>query len=255
VVTDVHPDEVSVPDSDLETFIDELNWACPGLDIRLDEVGAWNAGLVLFGENKDGKEDLSYGKRSRLVDHQSEHGVDGLITLIGVRYTTARAEAERAVNLVQSKLGQARSKSVTRARVLAGGDIGKYENHLKTVANALDRSIEDRTVNSVAANYGSQFRSVLAVDPSHAVLPESHVLEAEVRYVCRHEMATCLEDVVLRRTELADGRHPGDECLERAAQLMAEEHGWDQARKAIEIETTNQSLEHRRYRRVPVTQH
>jgi len=45
VVTDIEPDDVDVPDADLSTFIDEVNWACPELDIRMDEVGAWNAGL------------------------------------------------------------------------------------------------------------------------------------------------------------------------------------------------------------------
>jgi len=45
VVTDMDADDVNVPDADLRTFIDEVNWACPELDIRMDEVGAWNAGL------------------------------------------------------------------------------------------------------------------------------------------------------------------------------------------------------------------
>ncbi len=250
VVTDVHPDEVTVPDADLEGFLDELNWACPGLDIKLDEVGAWNAGLVLFGENTDGGDDLSYGKRSRLIDHSVEHGVEGLLTLIGVRYTTARGEAERALNLVEKKLGRRPAKSMTKQRVLVGGDISDYGKHQRTVADALGCDPQDPTARSLAANYGSRFLSVLKAADTKSVLPNTHVLEAEVRYVCRHEMATRLEDIVMRRTEIADGCHPGDECLEYVAGIAAEELGWDQQRKNSEIEMTNRALEYRRYRRV-----
>ncbi len=44
--------------------------------------------------------------RPRLHDHESEDGLPGLVSLQGVKYTTARAVAERAIDLVGHRLGR-----------------------------------------------------------------------------------------------------------------------------------------------------
>jgi glycerol-3-phosphate dehydrogenase len=41
-----------------------------------------------------------------LHDHEAEDGIPGLVSLQGVKYTTARAVAERAVDLVVRRLGR-----------------------------------------------------------------------------------------------------------------------------------------------------
>ena len=71
----------------------EANAACPGLALNREEVVLTQCGLVLFGENRPGAEDLSYGKRSLVIDHARTDGVEGLVTLVSVRYTTARKAA------------------------------------------------------------------------------------------------------------------------------------------------------------------
>jgi glycerol-3-phosphate dehydrogenase len=95
VVYEGDPAEAEVSETDLRDFLDEINTACPWLGLERDEVGLTQCGLVLFGENRPGARDLSYGKRSLLIDHERTDGLAGLVTLIGVRYTTAREEADR----------------------------------------------------------------------------------------------------------------------------------------------------------------
>ena len=64
--------------------------------------------------------------RPRLHDHEAEDGIAGFATLQGVKYTTARAVAERAVDLVARRLGRPAVPSRTdrtllpRARPLEG---------------------------------------------------------------------------------------------------------------------------------------
>ncbi|UCF20464.1 MAG: FAD-dependent oxidoreductase, partial [Gemmatimonadota bacterium] len=60
------PDAFTVTDDELLRFIDEVNSAYPALKLTLDDVSIWNAGLVPFGENPEGAQDLRYGHRSRL---------------------------------------------------------------------------------------------------------------------------------------------------------------------------------------------
>ena len=93
------PDACTVSEQELAGFIAEINDAYPLLAINADDISIVNSGLVLFGENKPGAVHLSYGKRSRIIDHAEEHGIHGLITLLGVRYTTARREAVSAVDI------------------------------------------------------------------------------------------------------------------------------------------------------------
>jgi glycerol-3-phosphate dehydrogenase len=120
------PAAAQVSEADLRGFLAEINQACPQLDIRRDEVVLTQCGLVLFGENRPGAKDLSYGKRSLLVDHEREAGLKGLVTLIGVRYTTARVEADTAVQLICRKLGRAIPRSATASTPLVGGDIERF---------------------------------------------------------------------------------------------------------------------------------
>jgi glycerol-3-phosphate dehydrogenase len=63
--------------------------------------------------------------RPRLVDHEAADGVPGLVSVQGVKYTTARAVAERAVDRVAARLGRgaarpARPGPLSRARPLQG---------------------------------------------------------------------------------------------------------------------------------------
>ncbi len=101
------PDTMTLTESELPGFLEEINAGYP-LGLTPEDVVGWGAGLILFGENAPGATHLSYGKRSILVDHHAAHGLEGLVSLIGVRYTTARGMAERALDLICAKLGASR---------------------------------------------------------------------------------------------------------------------------------------------------
>jgi hypothetical protein len=65
-----------------------------------------NMGLTLFGSReRQGQNNMSFGKRSRLIDHKEDHDVDGLTTLIGVRAKTARCMAKKAIDMISLQLG------------------------------------------------------------------------------------------------------------------------------------------------------
>ena len=48
-----------------------------------------NADLVPFCRDERRATVLNYGKRSHVIDHARMHGVEGLMAMIGVRYTTS----------------------------------------------------------------------------------------------------------------------------------------------------------------------
>jgi glycerol-3-phosphate dehydrogenase len=232
------PDACAVTESDLQGFIDEINQAYPAIAVKRDDVLMWNSGLVLFGDNKPGAVHLSYGKRSRIVDHAREHGINGLITLIGVRYTTARREARRAVDLAVKKIGK-KARSVTPIKPIFGGEISSFEEFMRQGLTQRPAGLDVESARALLHKYGSRYRDVLHYLDENPRWVETvgatAVTKAEVVHAVRREMAEKLEDVVFRRTELGTAGHPGRQALSDCAELMAAELGWDQTRKHHEV--------------------
>lgn len=240
VVHSGSPDSFTVTADEVEGFIDEINEAYTGINLTPDDVLLWNAGLVLFGNNRTGIADLSYGKRSRIIDHAREHGVEGLLTLIGVRYTTARCEASRAVNLVCKKLGKAATKCTTATTPIHGGHFEYFDRLVKDAIKQCPFPINNKAMQSLLHNHGSEYRAVLHCLDENSLWAEtigaSSTIKAEVIHAVREEMAQKLGDVVFRRTDLGTGEHPGAAALGTCAELMATELGWNSSRIRKEIE-------------------
>lgn len=250
VVYDGNPDRMTVTEDDLESFLNEVNSALPSLGLVLDDVHLWNAGLVLFGENRPGSRDLSYGKRSMIVDHAQTDRLDGLITVIGVRYTTARSVAARAIDLALRKLACRPRRSKTDSTALFGGNFSSFESLLREATSAKEYPLTEKLAVPLLRNYGTRYAAVLrhcGEDPKLlAPIGESTTLRVEVLHAVREEMAQTLGDVVFRRTDLGTGEHPGIGSLRICADLMAVELGWDSARLEREIDEVQS-----RYTKVP----
>jgi len=233
------PDEFTVTVQDLQHFLDEVNDAYPAFDLTLKDISNWNAGLVLFGENTPGAINLSYGKRSRIIDHSLTHGLERLITLIGVRYTTARYEAVNVVNLVCQKLHMKVHATQTDSTPIYGGKIGCFTEFLKQAMEERPSSVRVDSLSSLVRNHGSEYQRVLDLTEDPLILGDtigrSHVLKAEILHAVREEMAVRLADVVMRRTDLGTGEYPGGPALEQCAEIMGRELGWTPARQENEV--------------------
>lgn len=233
------PGEFTVTRTELQEFLDEVNEGYPPLQLTLEDVSMWNAGLVLFGENKPGAKNLSYGKRSLMIDHGEKGGIQGLISLIGVRYTMARAEGDKAINLVSRKLGKSIQDSRTAETPIYGGRIENFDKELIEVVKNRDPQMSEISMRSLFQNHGSEYKNLFKYFQENPdwvkTVGKTSVIRAEVVHAVREEMAQHLSDVVLRRTDLGTGSYPGPEALHECAQLMARELQWSEARKHEEL--------------------
>jgi glycerol-3-phosphate dehydrogenase len=230
--------DIQVHEDELARFVAEVNDACPGLRITPHDVSLWNAGLVPFGRNPDGAEDLRYGHRSQLIDHERAHGVRNAVTLIGVRLTTARFEAERAVNLIFRKLGRSGPSCRTAREPVMGGEIPDWETLVREAEAAAAGAVDSRTLRSLVEAHGTAYREVLRVPGAAPLRPigTSATIRAQVVHAARAEMAVTLGDVILRRTDLGTGEFPGRDVLEECAEILAPELGWATAEAARQTE-------------------
>jgi glycerol-3-phosphate dehydrogenase len=234
------PDEFTVTDEELQDFLDEVNQGYRHLNLKLGDISMWNAGLVLFGDNKHGAADLSYGKRSLLIDHAKEYNLQGLITLIGVRATTARGKAVKAVDLAFKKMGKNVPKSKTDVTPIYGGQIECFEEFLSHAIERRPLTLDAEVMRSLLHNYGSKYGEVLKYIKEDHVLAEkvgtSKTIKAEVIHAVREEMAQKLVDIVFRRADLGTACYPGDDAIKACAELMALEMGWNNDRVQREID-------------------
>jgi glycerol-3-phosphate dehydrogenase len=235
--------DLTVTETEVSGFLDEINEAYQGLGLTMQDVLVVNAGLLPFGENDPDSKDLSFGKRSIVVDHEAVDGIKGLITGMSVRWTMGRQLGHRVIDLAEKKLRGSVSRSRTDRTPVWGGDI----ESVTSVENAIrsDRSLKlsDSQIVRLAHNYGGKWQEVstLLAQSGSACVTDSDYTLAEVKYAVRHELASTLADLVLRRLDMGSGERPTDSTLQSCAQIMGEELGWTPARRSRELERVRAS--------------
>ena len=232
------PDALEPSEAEIEALLADLRHAYPAAALRREDVLLVQNGLLPAADGSQSNVRLL--KQYRIWDHQQNDGVEGLISVVGVKFTTARLVAERAIDLALRKLGRAPVASRTDQIALAGGSIGRFDDFVAQAARRRPAGLSEPGARHLASLYGSeqdQLLQLIEVDPElgRALDPASPVILAEVAYAVREEMAQRLADVVLRRTELGTTGYPGDAALQRCAAWMAAELGWDPARTEGEL--------------------
>jgi glycerol-3-phosphate dehydrogenase len=242
------PDSAQVEEPELAAWIEEMNAAYPALRLSREDVIYANCGLVPFGDGITSAGELSFGKESRFIDHR-EQGIDGLVTLIGIRYTTCRGDAAKALDLLMKQHPAATRPADTAHIPLAGGDIADFAGLQASARRAVPETVSTATLGAWLRNYGTEYRALaeLATSaPLTARVGHSDTVMAEVQYAVTDEMAVRLSDVILRRTESGSGSHPGASALADAAKVMQPLLGWSDARRAAEIADAERVLQHHR---------
>lgn len=235
------PDYCEVTEVDIQSFLSEVNGALPEAGLTTQDVRFVYRGLLPRAHTNDKSGDAQLAKHYEISDHAAEDGADGLISVMGVKYTTARSVAEEAVDLAAKKLGRKMAKCRTAVTPVHGGAIGCLEQFAAQALEKRPTGISVETLQHLIRTYGSEYPAVLKYCEEDAewgqlVTDDAPVIKAEILHGVRAEMAQRLSDVVLRRTELGTAGHPGEACLITCAMICARELGWDKKRALREIE-------------------
>ncbi len=230
-------DELTVTMADLEAFLTDVREAFPRADVTRDDVRLVHRGLLPVTMLSGTKVLLL--RESAIVDHR-KHGVEGLVSILSVRYTTARYTAERAVDVICHALGRKTPPSRTAETPLVGGDIANLEDHVRIVSNRHENHMTQESLARVAMLYGTGVDALVARtqrDPElgQPLSRDCRVTGAEIVHAVQAEAAVRLSDAVLRRTEAGSAGHPGRQALERASDLMGRELGWSEMQRRREV--------------------
>jgi glycerol-3-phosphate dehydrogenase len=236
------PEAFKVTRDDVQAFLDEVNLSYPPAKLKVEDVTLVHGGLLPSTRTCTNTGMTELSKKNKIVDHRNQ-GIDGILSVIGVKYTTARLVAEKVVDKLFERKEQKPPKSLTSLTPIHGGELDQFENFVRAEIGKQPRGLTETTVRRLVQNYGSAYPEVLQYfDPSggcQTLTEDLALLRAEVLHGAREEMAHKLSDVILRRTELGTAGRPGNETLRACADIMSAELGWSPSKTRQELQEVN----------------
>ena len=230
----------------VQEFLDQINSAYPPLKLSLEDVRHVTWGFLPVHKADTHKQTVRLTRDGVIIDHQKKDGISGLISILGVKYTTARVVAEHAMDLAVSKLGMKTKKCQTHITQVKGGKIEDFRTFLRNALLKVPRVLNERSTEHLVYSYGSEYQKLVdcvLMQPELArrIDPRLPVTIAEVEHAIHNEMALTLSDVVARRTELGSTGLPSIDTLQKCASLIGTEFQWSSGRQQQEIHSVIQT--------------
>jgi glycerol-3-phosphate dehydrogenase len=229
------PETATPSERDIAGFIAEINETFPSLSLHRDDVTLVHRGAVPALVT-DGRVALQGHEQVR---DYSRYGIQGIVSVAGVKYTTARGVAERITDSLIGALQRPAAPCRTASTALPGGDLaGDPIGQVDTSGDPGE--MPNATMAHLASAYGSRRHPILELAGTRPewrtpVSRDSPVIGAELVWAARHEMALTLSDAVIRRTPLGALGFPGEAAVETAAGIVGAELGWSNERRRIEV--------------------
>lgn len=162
------------------------------------------------------------------------------MTVVGVKYTTARGTAERAVDVAMRALGRSRGRSHTADETLPGAAIADYEALSIEAERRAGVTIEPSSRARLTFLYGARVEDIITLaaadrDLARPLAEGTAAVGAEVAHAVRRESAQHLDDIIMRRMTIGSSGWAGDAVVRAAARIAAAELKWDETRVDDEI--------------------
>ncbi|MDP6932435.1 MAG: glycerol-3-phosphate dehydrogenase [Myxococcota bacterium] len=249
---DTSPGEVAATAADVRYLLDAANHYFPDANlVEADVLSTWAGVRPLIAE----PESTSESSVSR--EHEIRVDSSGLITIAGGKLTTCRRMGgevvDKAVDLlrVMGVCGSLRAPRTEQEPLPGAVGWPEDDDHQAVVQLIRDAGagrVEQDTAALLASTYGMRGvdvaeRAARQQELATRVLADRPEIMAQVDYAVTHELATTLSDVLSRRTQLFfRDRNQGLGACERVSAYMAGLLGWDEERRAAEVDAYQQDV-------------
>jgi len=231
------PEHPSAAGWEIDRLLDTVN-ATMDVDLTRDDVVGTYAGLRPLIAPSDG----STVKASR--EHRVTVDSNGVVRIGGGKYTTYRLMARDVIDTVLGPAEAKKRRSDTAERRLIGAAdpdaLARIAGELSTIPAV--RDVGPETAARLVARHGTEAGAVVALggelDLLRPLVAGRFFLEAEVAWAVRDELALSLDDVLARRTRLAQELPDrGAAIAPRVAQIVGAELGWGESRQRLEVDS------------------
>ncbi len=224
------PDDLEATHDEVAYLLEGAASLVPGVR-RARVTRAWcglRTTLRAYGPNED-----ALSREHQLLEGAAQ-GAAGLLSIVGGKLASYRAQSEEATDRIERLLGRPVTPCRTHQEPLPGGaevpDPAALAREFPVAAPAAARLVY---------RHGGRAREICALvrdDPRLGLVlcRDEAILAAEVVYCARHEQVRRLQDL-RRRCRLAVGGCGGLDCARVAAQLTGRELSWSADRTRAEL--------------------
>lgn len=235
------PDEAVTTDAEIDYLLAMVDRVFPGIRVQRSQI------VFTFSAVRP----LPYSEDSATGQISRDHSIRSLPanaeraypihSLIGGKWTTFRAFAEGAADIVLGDLGQGR-QAHTRDLSIGGGrayppDEAAREQWLRDLQARCALPLE--RLSQLFERYGTRAETIalfIAQASDKALTAHPAYSRRELEFMLKHEQVARLDDLLLRRTLMAMLGEVSPALLAELAELCAKTLCWSEAHKAAEIQ-------------------
>lgn len=244
-IPDSDPDNAACSDDETSYFLRSLSELLPGLPFDRDQIVYSYAGIRPLPNSKG----VAPGLISR--DHSAPFEPAGpdrpfpILSLVGGKWTTFRAFAADVANTILDHLEHARRIQTDELPIGGGRDMPQSTDDRAAWVTELTQQSGARPERAaeLLERYGTTAREIILYEGTAPVFIDATTFsEAEIDWIARNEKVQHLEDVLLRRTQLAiTGQLTGD-ISEHICRITGNALEWSDARGQSELTWTRKTL-------------
>ncbi|MEL7034571.1 MAG: glycerol-3-phosphate dehydrogenase/oxidase [Cyanobacteria bacterium J06592_8] len=245
-ISSQHPDQFQISEASIQSFLDQINEAYPSAQLKREDVLFVHQGQLPC-TGVDPKTGDPIMLKSYQIQDFTKVGIPGLISVVGVKYTTARDVARKTIDQVFKSWGQKPTPSVSATTPLFGGEITNFSTFLQQqITTRQSEGLNAEIIQNLVYNYGSVYQDVLGYLQKLPQLSSLNhaVIKAQVLYAVDREMAQTLSDVVFRRTELGSAGEFDESSIQLCAETMADFFNWSPTKKQQELQNVKAISKH-----------
>ena len=229
-------------DDDTEYFFKLVSHIFPDVAIDRSQIIFTYAGIRPLPRHDD--ETPGFVSRDYRIEKGS-FGGSPLLSLVGGKWTTFRAFGEHMTNDVLALLKRERTTFTTTMAIGGGAGFPTSETARNAWIHAHATDVNRSRVAQLLTRYGTRATDVIAAinaDVDAPLTTTDLYTTAELGYLARSESVVHLDDVLLRRTDLAFTGAVTSELIEEFATVIGATLGWTTERRAHEIDATRSML-------------
>lgn len=247
VLFDEHPDKLKITRNEVENLLTSVN-SLYGAHVSMDDVHYTYAGLRPLVEESNSTSTYNTSRKCEIY-HHADKGHRGFFTVLGGKYTTSRALAEKVVDQAAEIIGGTWKPCETGTTALDGGVF--HDRH--TLESEIQRrypSLQPEKIETLVARYGSRTWEILARgestkresmngrSESRTFVSENgeKYYGEEIDAIIEREDVTSLADLVFRRSGIGTPGPADSVNTEYLAGRVAAALGWsrEEKRRALE---------------------
>ncbi len=213
-VTD--PQDRSVSDREIDYLLTAINSLFEDLTVTRNHVVSLTSGIRPLRRDDSGSATSASRDHVLETDRFDDTG-QTVLSLVGGKWTTFRAFSEQAADRVLATLGRARQTS-TAARDYPGAQPCNASSLAETHGLSANRAADLITRYGAIAGDVAAFCVALSENrPLHGI---ANCTTGEIEWLIRNRSAQTLEDILLRRTRLTQGRGISEDTVRDVAAVL-----------------------------------